>query len=474
LSTYRPGFAPIGIPPEVRDYVSRELRKIHEALERAYPGVTFDFRHVAPERFNAGDVFLADGTNWNPGEGVGLYRRNAANTAWVFIEPTTVAAALTAHLADTVDAHDASAISNVPAGTIAATDVQAAINELDGDLTAHLADATDAHDASAISSVPAGDLAATDVQAALNELDSEKQPLDATLTALAAANWAANALPIGTGADTLAQTSFAANTFPARSSAGNLEAKTITDFGLSIIDDAAASDARTTLGLVIGTDVQAYDADLLSWAGVTRASGFDTFTATPSSANLLALLTDETGSGAAVFGTSPTLSGATLDGTTNLTGGQIAFPATQSASSDANTLDDYEEGTWTPVLTFGTPGDLSVTYSSQAGTYTKIGRQVTVIWNITTSAFTHTTASGTCNVTGLPFTNNATVSATGALTWQGITKAGYTDISAQVFTSASVITMRACASASAASVVAAADMPTGGSVILRGTLTYHV
>lgn len=52
---------------------------------------------------------------------------------------------------------------------------------------------------------------------------------------------------------------------------------------------------------------QPFDADLTSWAAVTRASGFDAFVATPSSANLKALLTDETGSGAAVFATSPTL-----------------------------------------------------------------------------------------------------------------------------------------------------------------------
>src|SRR3990167_1606815 len=60
------------------------------------------------------------------------------------------------------------------------------------------------------------------------------------------------------------------------------------------------------------------------------------------------------------------------------TSGQIAFPATQNASADANTLDDYEEGTWTPVFTFATPGDLSVAYSTQQAIYTKIGRVVYV------------------------------------------------------------------------------------------------
>jgi hypothetical protein len=53
--------------------------------------------------------------------------------------------------------------------------------------------------------------------------------------------------------------------------------------------------------------VQAHDADLDSWAGVTRASGFDTFAATPSSANLAGLVSDETGTGALVFANSPTL-----------------------------------------------------------------------------------------------------------------------------------------------------------------------
>lgn len=52
--------------------------------------------------------------------------------------------------------------------------------------------------------------------------------------------------------------------------------------------------------------LQPLDADLTSWAAVVRASGFDTFVATPSSANLRALLSDETGTGAAVFADSPT------------------------------------------------------------------------------------------------------------------------------------------------------------------------
>jgi hypothetical protein len=78
------------------------------------------------------------------------------------------------------DQHPASSVTFTPAGSVAATDVQAAIAEVDGDvttvagaLTSHLTDTTDAHDASAVSFTPAGTIAATDVQAAIEEVAAE-------------------------------------------------------------------------------------------------------------------------------------------------------------------------------------------------------------------------------------------------------------------------------------------------------------
>lgn len=68
------------------------------------------------------------------------------------------------------DQHPASSVTNTPAGTIAATTVQAAINELDGDIQGHINDTVDAHDASAISSVPFSAISATDVQNALQQV----------------------------------------------------------------------------------------------------------------------------------------------------------------------------------------------------------------------------------------------------------------------------------------------------------------
>jgi hypothetical protein len=100
----------------------------------------------------------------------------------------------------------------------------------------------------------------------------------------------------------------------------------------------------------------------------------------------------------------------TLSGTVILSNGQLQFPATQNASSNANTLDDYEEGTFTPSLTFATPGNLTVVYSTRVGRYTKIGETVTVNFRMVTTTWTHTTASGASLVTGLPFSTPASPS----------------------------------------------------------------
>ena len=87
--------------------------------------------------------------------------------------------------------------------------------------------------------------------------------------------------------------------------------------------------------------------------------------------------------------------------TPSTSGAGITFPATQSASSDANTLDDYEEGTFTPTLEGGTTAG-TTTYLNQEGTYTKVGRQVSVSIYINASAATGT---GTIRIGGLPFSS---------------------------------------------------------------------
>jgi len=86
-------------------------------------------------------------------------------------------------------------------------------------------------------------------------------------------------------------------------------------------------------------------------------------------------------------------------GTTTANGIGVAFPATQSASSDANCLDDYEEGTWTATVR-GTVTDPTVPLTATCR-YTKIGRQVFVEGVISGDT---TGASGLVFISSLPFT----------------------------------------------------------------------
>jgi hypothetical protein len=84
-------------------------------------------------------------------------------------------------------------------------------------------------------------------------------------------------------------------------------------------------------------------------------------------------------------------------------GAGITFPASQSASTDANTLDDYEEGTFTPVIS-GTSTAGTGTYSVQNGNYVKIGKIVQYQIYIILSAHTGT---GNIAIGGLPFTSSS-------------------------------------------------------------------
>lgn len=243
--------------------------------------------------------------------------------------------------------------------------------------------------------------------------------------------------------------------------------------------------ANLTAGRAVSAASLALTTPLPASSGGTGLSalgtGVATWLGTPSSANLAAAVTDETGSGSLVFGTNPTFynSGSgnpsanfansafqdvlvnyfnaagttgnkitlqfasnggstttnaitsygsayggglnnaieignssgnvrvTTAGDAFLTTGNLVvsngkgidFSATPGTGT-SELLNDYEEGTWTPVI-IGSSTAGSGTYSLQEGFYTKIGRQVTVTGAIVWSAHTGT---GTMRVSGLPYT----------------------------------------------------------------------
>lgn len=135
--------------------------------------------------------------------------------------------------------------------------------------------------------------------------------------------------------------------------AASLTALGVSAFIKTLLDDADAATARTTLGAV----------------GLTG---------------------DETVAGVKTFSSNPVVSG-----------GAVQFPATQVASADANALDDYEEGTFTPA--FSASG-ATFSYATQTGFYTKIGNTVFFWVALVLNTSGNTLTANTLTVTGMPFT----------------------------------------------------------------------
>lgn len=145
----------------------------------------------------------------------------------------------------------------------------------------------------------------------------------------------------------------------------------------------------------------------------------------------------------------------------------------QSGAMDKNSL----TGTWTPVMTFVTPGTSSITHSSQLGYWERDGGRCKTWFDISSSAFTVGTASGAFIVTGLPFTSLGTpaISWPGPVAIGGYTKANYTFINCGVSAGTTQLAFLAGGSAqSLANIVAADIAPISGVVRVRGSVEYPI
>jgi hypothetical protein len=194
----------------------------------------------------------------------------------------------------------------------------------------------------------------------------------------------------------------------------------VDDVGYLIIaDEIHAATNKTT---PINTD------ELGIWDSISQALRHVTF------ANLWVWIQSKLASPGAIGGTTPAaITGTTITGTTvnstggalngtlgattpttvaattisasgliTATGGQVKFPSTQVASSDVNTLDDYEEGDWTPALVASTSGSITITATVAA--YTKIGRLVHIYGSVSVTSVS--APVGILYIGGLPFTSS--------------------------------------------------------------------
>jgi len=257
---------------------------------------------------------------------------------------------------------------------------------------------------------------------------------------------------------------------------------TLTFDGTAFINDAAAGNNQTSLVVIRNSTSGTAAGSAMYWGN--NASLFNSIITKFSSAHTskpsyfeinntdnapLTFMSNNaevarvTSTGLAVTGTLSATTGAAVGGATAGAGG-LAFPATAVAVADANTLDDYEEGTWTPSI------GGNATYTTQVGFYTKIGRQVTIIFNLQILLLG---TGSTSTITGAPFAPASSIGDyhTGSVYWETIASS---QISVGTFIQQSTADIyfytRSTAGTSAVNISAII----GSGTILRGTLTYFV
>jgi hypothetical protein len=301
------------------------------------------------------------------------------------------------------------------------------------------------------------------------------QPLDADLTAIAATGFVSTSFLKKTAADTWALDT-------AVYEPADATILKDADIGVSIAAQAhnhtgvyEPADATILKDADIGVTVEAYNANIQSHI----ASTSNPHSVTKAQVGLTNV-TDDAQIAKSIVTTKGDIIGASASATPARLGvgtnGQVLTADSAEVTgvkwADGSTL---SVSSWTPVLTFATVGNLSVTYSVQAASYVKVGRQVTIYFDIQTSAFTHTTASGLLQITGLPFaaTSTSSIFSIGPGQFSGVTAAGYTDFVFRLSASASVLNVIASGSGVTPAAMVASNVASGGTPVFIGTLTYY-
>jgi len=149
--------------------------------------------------------------------------------------------------------------------------------------------------------------------------------------------------------------------------------------------------------------------------------------------------------------------------------GQIKFPAAQNASGNANTFDDFERGSWTPVLG-GDGGTSGQTYSIQSGRYVKKANEVTAWFRVSLSA--KGTITGSVQIQGLPFTIENVTSVAGAIgRWEAM-GASYVFVGLEGIANTSAVNVNA-ATAAATAIAAITTSGITDTTTIIGVISYR-
>lgn len=149
----------------------------------------------------------------------------------------------------------------------------------------------------------------------------------------------------------------------------------------------------------------------------------------------------------------------------------LQFPASQAASSDVNTLDDYEEGSWTPVLG-GSGGTSGQTYTTQVGRYIKIGKLVWATFYVVLSAKGTITTS--VQIQGLPFTaeNTTGLRAVCPILWDSLSTS-WVNMVGTLSPNTTVLAVTGTTAAAASSAFALTTADISNATQMSGTIVYQ-
>jgi hypothetical protein len=153
----------------------------------------------------------------------------------------------------------------------------------------------------------------------------------------------------------------------------------------------------------------------------------------------------------------------------------ILGAATATSLNLGTALSKYIQATWTPSFTFSTPGNISVVYTTQNGSYTRFGNIVFVEFTLVCTP-TFTTSAGNLLIGGFVI-NSAISNASGEIGVQGTNifySAGFTGINITTTTGTSVFTLKQFGSSKLSTLVGTGSITSGVQVSFAGSITFNV